>query len=106
MLGTETDDEDSDEGNGTQDAETPVVATDEMPVLEPSKDNVFKMPSHPPAGAKSKAKLSSNDGFSSTESLQGITMHPTNCERMTQCHRNFCPHSAAAVLAVIQGSSF
>lgn len=45
-------------------------------------DALFNVPLLPvlPSGAKSKAKLSSNDGFSSTESSQGITMHLSPCD--------------------------
>lgn len=48
-----------------------------------SKDDaLFNVPFLPvlSSGAKSKAKLSSNDGFSSTESSQGITMHLSPCD--------------------------
>lgn len=54
-------------------------------------DALFSVPLLPalPLGAKSKAKLSSNDGFSSTESSQGITMHLSPCDTLTNTYLQF-----------------
>ncbi|VDO41251.1 unnamed protein product [Onchocerca flexuosa] len=90
-LGAESDDESSEEADMKQlDESTSKTKGEEFPKKsntigdggDNNDDVLFSVPFLPvlPSGAKSKAKLSSNDGFSSTESSQGITMHLSPCD--------------------------
>lgn len=99
-LGAESDDESSEEADVKQLDDSTIKRKGEELLKKSSiigdgnnggneDDALFSVPLLPvlSSGAKSKAKLSSNDGFSSTESSQGITMHLSPCDTLTNTYK-------------------